>query len=104
MAHDTSYLLNTMNDKILFLILSCLKMNPCMICKSENDNILQNWVNQARSQLTSYDEVICPRNIYIHVHIFIRMSHTSKIDQKPRFTLRNHAPGHIDSQIFWNFQ
>ena len=33
----------------------------------------------------------------------IRVSHKSTNVMKPRFTPRNHAPGHIKSQIFWNF-
>ena len=32
-----------------------------------------------------------------------RVSHKSTNVVDPRFTPRNHAPGHIKSQIFWNF-
>ena len=33
----------------------------------------------------------------------ISVSHKGTNVVEPRFTPRNHAPGHIKSQIFWNF-
>ena len=40
---------------------------------------------------------------WFSVCLSTRVSHKSTNVLKPRFTPRNHALGHIKSQIFWNF-
>ena len=47
-------------------------------------------------------KVICSSLAY-QVAIINRVSIKSTNVVKPRFTPRNHAPGHIESQILWNF-
>ena len=49
-----NYIWNIMNNKILFLIFSCLKMNLSMICKSGKNNILQNWVDESIRKCNKY--------------------------------------------------